>query len=101
MQEAAQAYPKAIKPYVDWFLVEALGAVNKYPSDKAAAGEEARALAGDAGRRSRRPRQQAALIAKAVAEKEAAEKAAFAKKHFVVMPGVAVKKIKMPREVAA
>lgn len=74
--------------YVDWEVVEALGAVNSYPSDKQAQYK----LHGmsEAGKKAQ---EEMLKKAKAEAEKAAMEKAEWEKKWFTVMPGVHVQKI--------
>lgn len=81
-----------IRDYIDWYVVEALGSVKKYPNEKkqqvleygpspeASAAEKAAA-------------EKAA--AQALAEKKAAEE--FAKNHIEIMPGLHVKKIEIQR----
>ena len=85
-------YGGKLGKFVDWELVEALGAVHKYPKEKAAqakfhasspASKEALKLAGKKVQQ---------------AEAMAAEKAAnHGKNWFTVMPGVEIKKIKLAR----
>jgi len=92
MQGLAKNYPDAVKGYVDWEIVEALGAVHKYPQDKAAQqklhGMSPAAKAAQA---------EAKLKAEKM-EAEAAQKAAdHAKNWFQVMPGLEVEKVTIKR----
>jgi len=78
--------------YVDWYVVEALGAMHKYPSQKA----EQVKLYGVSEKASAAEKAAAAAAA-AKAAKQKAEKEAFEKAHFQVMPNVYVKKVEMQR----
>ena len=84
-----QEFPDKIGEYVDWFVVEALGALHKYEADKAKQVKQyGVSAAADAA-------QKKAAAAAATAAKKAQEEAeAEAKLWFVVMPGVKVKKLK-------
>lgn len=85
-------FPGKIGQFVDWYVVEALGSVHKYPadkqkqiakhgmSDKATAAEKAAA---------------AAAQAKKIAEQKAKEE--YEAKHFEVMPGVVLEKFEPVR----
>lgn len=95
MQQVKDRFPEDIGDYVDWEVVEALGSVHKYPSEKSAQHAKygmspaAKAAAEAAA---------AAKKAKEEAEKKAAEE--HTKNHFTVMPGLEVKKF-WPRAEAA
>lgn len=96
MVKAGVALPGLVKPYVDWYVVEALGSVKKYPSDKskqlATYGES------DAVKAALKKEAEikAAAAAKAAELELEAQKAAAlkAETEFVIMPGVVVKKFK-------
>lgn len=80
-----------IGSYVDWYVVEALGSVHKYPSDKSLQIEK----------HGQSPAAAKALEAKKAKDAAAALKAkqeaeALAKKFFSPMPGVQLKKIHRP-----
>jgi hypothetical protein len=81
-------YPAAVRPYVDWFAVEALGGIHQYPKEKA---EQVKAH----GQSPEAAKQAAAAaeLAKAKAAAEAKAAAAHQQKHFQVMPGLEVEKI--------
>lgn len=86
MQLLQQRYPDKIGSYVDWQMVEALGAVMKYPKEIAA--QEAKYGLSEAAKKAKAD---AALKAKALAEAQAKAAAEHAKNWFQVMPGVEVK----------
>lgn len=86
MLSLTKRYPEEIGEYVDWYVVEMLGSVGKYPIDKAAQVKQ----------HGMSPKASAAEKAKALAEQakiEAAKKAAeeHAKNYFQVMPNLEVK----------
>lgn len=91
MSQVYKMFPGKLGGCVDWLRVEALGSVNKYPSDIAAQHKAGKVT----------PEQKAALdkiaqdkAAKELAAKEEAAmtKADFQKKWFTIMPGVNVPK---------
>lgn len=99
-------FPEDVGDYVDWFVVEALGSVHKYPSEQQAQANE-HGLSEKASEAQKKAaaiataKQEAAAAAKKLAkEKALQEKAEFEKNYFMVMPGVHVKKIEMVREAA-
>jgi hypothetical protein len=75
--------------YVDWFLVESLGSLGKYPTEKA----QQAAKHGKPGS-SVIAEKVAAAKAKIAAAKVQAEKEEFHKNHMEILPGVFVQKIK-------
>ena len=77
MQVLVDRYPERIGKYVDWFKVEALGAVSTYPADQAS----------QIKKRGMTP-----AMLKAAKEAEAE-----ANSWFIIMPDVSVKKIQMER----
>lgn len=88
-------FPESIGKYVDWWTVEALGAVKQYPGEKVSQkvkyGPSAKATKAE----------QDAAIKHELAIKAAKQKAeADAKKFFTIMPGVKVEKIKIDRDAA-
>jgi hypothetical protein len=95
-------FPGKIGAYVDWYQVQALGAVGEYPTDQknqlAKYGPSPIASKMDAIKQAKL----AAEAAKQKAAEEAAAKAAeeYKKTHFEVMPGVVVKKMQPKREAA-
>jgi hypothetical protein len=89
MQQLMARFPDKIASYVDWMVVEALGSVNHYSSEKQLQ-QQKFGLS---------PAAKAAQEAAEAKAKEAAEKAAQAlieeqKSNFYVMPGLKVKIIK-------
>lgn len=92
MQDLQKMFPDDIGKFVDWFVVEALGAVHKYPADKQAqiAKYGLSEKATQAEKEQAMKTAAAAAAAKAAAEKEA-------KEFLTIMPGVKVKKIVMKR----
>ncbi|MCO5157858.1 MAG: hypothetical protein M9945_14110 [Aquamicrobium sp.] len=99
-------FPGAIGDYVDWFVVEALGSVHKYPAEKAQQVQEhgmsvkASEAEKNAAALAQAKKEAEAAAKKAAKEQAAKEKAEFEKNWFVVMPDVQVKKIEMIREAA-
>lgn len=81
-------FPDAVGDYVDWFMVEGLGAVNSYPAEKkqqlAKHGISELASAAE---------KKADAVAKAQIEAQKKAKELYDKTHFQIMPGLAVKKI--------
>lgn len=88
MLDLREHFPGEVKPFVDWFVVEALGSVNKYPSDKLKQ-EKENNLSPEAIAKKEQALKDAKLKAEAAAK--AAEE--YAKNHFEVMPGLFVPKI--------
>ena len=92
MKELSARYGDKIRKYVDWEVVENLGSVHKYPSEKHEQFQKW-GLSPEA--------QKAAEIAaaqkKAQEEAAALAKAEWHKKWFEVMPNVAVAKIEIDR----
>ncbi len=78
----------SVGEYVDWYVVEALGAVNSYPSEKQAQLQKhgMSPMASAAQKKA-----EAAALAKIEAEKKAKE--LWEKSHFEIMPGLVVEKI--------
>jgi hypothetical protein len=93
--ELRKQFPEAIGHYVDWFKVEALGAVHQYPAEK----QEQKKNAMTPEEKEKLFQQElAAKKAKleaehAAAQKAAKEKAEHAKNWFKVTPNLEVKKI--------
>lgn len=79
-------FPGEFGKYVDWYTVEALGSVGKYPNDKAA---QVKAHGVSAKASEAEKKAAAAEAAKIAAQKKAAEE--HAKNHFQVMPDLEVK----------
>lgn len=88
-------FPDKIGKFVDWYQVEALGSVKKYPKEKAAQS----AMYGLSPKASEMEALEA-KAAKIAAEKEAMSKAEFEANHFEIMPGLVVEKFKPEREAA-
>lgn len=88
MQQVEKMFPGSIKNHVDWYVVEALGAVHKYPQDKEAQ-KNKHGLSPNAAKAEK----EAKLKADAAAKKAIEDKIKEAKEFFTVMPGVKVKKI--------
>lgn len=87
MGKAESLLPGLVQPYVDWFVVEALGGVKSYPSDK----QQQLNLHGES------PAAKEANAKLAAAKKQAEEAAKKAQEEkalheFEIMPGVVVKK---------
>ena len=78
----------SVGDYVDWYVVEALGAVHKYPHDKEA---QLKAHGMSPMATAAQKKAKAAAIAKIAAEKKAKE--VWEKSHFEIMPGLTVEKI--------
>lgn len=96
MEAAEKAVPGTVGPFVDWFMVEALGSVHKYPSEITKQ-TKTHGISKEAS-----AAQKAAMEkVKKKAEAAAAEKAEFEKNSFVVMPGMVVKKIEVRAAEAA
>jgi hypothetical protein len=91
-----QRFPGEIGGHVDWFKVEALGAINSYAKDKIA--QEKAAKLSPAFKAQLAAQKKAAEATKA-AEQKAKEAADAAKKakEFVVMPGLVIAKVQVPR----
>lgn len=96
MKHLKERFPEDVGDYVDWEVVEALGSVNKYPTEKQA--QFAKHGMSEAAKKA----QEQVLLAQK-AKEEAAKKAAeeHAKQWFTVMPGVEVKKFQPVRAEAA
>ena len=96
MMDVRKRFGDKLGEYVDWVKVEALGAVHKYPKEKAA---QIKAKPLTPAQKAAQEAAQKAAIAKAEAEAKAAaqEKLDHELNWFKVMPGVEVKKIKMVR----
>lgn len=95
MGQLKDRYPGKIGDYVDWFAVEALGAVQQYADEKVLQ-VKAHGLSPIA---SELQKLAAAAEAAKLAAKEAEEKK-FKETHFEVMPGVTLKKFKQKRQAA-
>ena len=87
MSQVAARYEE-IGKYVDWFVVEALGAVKTYPTDK-----KAQSAKYGLSPKATEAVKQAAAAEKVALEKAAAAAAKEAKEWFQIMPNVKVKKI--------
>lgn len=103
MSDLNTRFPDTFRPYVDWYVVEALGSVHKYPHEKvdqakihgmskdaSEAEKAAVALAIEKAKKAEEQKEKA----KQKAEKEAAHKAAHC---FEVMPGVYLDKTEIKR----
>jgi hypothetical protein len=88
MQQAEACSPGTVKPFVDWYMVEALGSVHKYPKEIADQTKK-HGMSKDASDMQKAQAEKLALQAKIEAEK----KAEFEKTHYTVMPDLHVKKI--------
>lgn len=96
MAQLKARFPEAIGDYVDWEVVEALGSVSTYPSEK-----QAQFAKHGMSEAAKKAHEEALLAQKA--KEEAAQKAAeeHAKQWFTVMPGIEVKKFAPVRAEAA
>ncbi|WP_266032641.1 hypothetical protein [Brucella intermedia] len=105
-KQLKERFPEDIGDYVDWYVVEALGSVHKYPSektvqvDKYGMSEKASEAEKKAAALAQAKKDAEAAAKKAAKEKAAKEKAEFEKNWFVVMPELHVKKIELVREAA-
>ncbi len=102
MEWLSQEFPGKIGKYVDWYMVEALGANSPYPVQKSTQNKKY----GLSPKASEHEKKLAALEkakelkAKQAAEAEAKKKAEFLETHFEIMPGQFVEKLKIDREAA-
>lgn len=105
-EQLKERFPEDIGDYVDWYVVEALGSVHQYPSektmqvDKYGMSEKASGVEKKAAAMAQAKKEAEAAAKKAAKEKAAKEKAEFEKNWFVVMPEIHVKKIELIREAA-
>lgn len=88
MQVAKKLFPDDIGSYVDWYKVEALGAMNEYPAQK---NQQVTKYGKSDWAKDFEAKKAAAEKAKMLAELKAKED--FEKNHMVIMPGVHVKKV--------
>jgi len=89
-------YPAKIGSYVDWYTVEALGSLGKYPGEKKKQEEEKMTPEEKAAKKLA-----AQLAAQLKAEQAAAVLAAKYENQIQIMPGVWIPKLKVPREAEA
>ena len=92
MTDLAHHFPGKVKEFVDWHKVEALGSVQKYPSD----------IAKQVAAHGMTPEAKAAIkaaeAAKLAAELQAKlDEEAYIKNHYEIMPGVMVEKVTINR----
>ncbi len=90
--EASKRYTGRIGSYVDWEMVEMLGAVGHYHDDKQKQFEKY-----GMSPAAKEAAEKAAAAAKAKLEAEIKAKEEFEKTHFVIMPNTYVKKVQMDR----
>lgn len=95
MKQVQERFPEEIGEYVDWYVVEALGAVHQYHEDKT----KQLIQHGPSHAATEAEKQQAAKK-KAEIELAAKKAAEHAKNHFTVMPGIELAKF-WPRAEAA
>lgn len=91
MLHVDKLFPGQIGTHVDWFVVEALGSVHKYPNEIKEQTKQ-HGVSPEASKAQKLAAEKLAAAMKAEAEK----KANHAKKYFQVMPGLEVKKIERP-----
>lgn len=91
MEHTEKLFPGQIGKFVDWYMVEALGSVHKYPNEIK---QQAQVYGASPEATKAHKLQAEKLAAQAKIEEE--KKAQHAKKYFAVMPGVEVKKIIRP-----
>lgn len=96
IQLAEKVRPGTVKPFVDWFMVEALGSVHKYPKEIAAQ-TGAHGLSPEASAAQKLQAEKLAAKMKAAVE----AKVEYEKTHFKVMSGVTVKKVEVRTAQAA
>lgn len=104
MQGVQMRFPDEIGKYVDWFVVEALGSVSKYPSEKSMQlVKQGPSPMASIAEKAQAAKAKVEYEKKLQADKLAAqEKIDFAANHFEVMPDLFVKKFKKERtDVAA
>jgi hypothetical protein len=97
-----KTFPGKIGTYVDWYVVEALGAVNSYPHEKSAQikkhGLSPKALEASKAEAEALAAEEAAELA--ATQKAAMTKAEWEKTHFAVMPGLDLEKFEPKRKAA-
>ncbi|CAA2141495.1 hypothetical protein [Hyphomicrobium sp. ghe19] len=92
MEMAQQMFPDHVGKYVDWYMVEALGSVHKYPKEISAQ-TKTHGISKEASKAQKMQAEKLAAMAKAEAEKKAAEE----KMYFTLMPNTKVKKVEIHR----
>jgi hypothetical protein len=100
MKQLSEYFPGKIGKYIDWYVVEALGANQSYPNEKkvqvAEYGMSPKASEAEklAEAKAKAAKEAAAKKAKEAAELKAKQEKEKAEKYFTVMPGLELEKIK-------